>query len=565
MISNQLRKNSKIYFMFNKEKIVIVGYGWVGQANSLALVRMGYPVFYYDVTPPIFRYQKYQDLYRQVSVLNNPLAEDGESTWYIVSVGDRVRENGEQDISLIKNALAALKSIKGKIILRSTVLPQSLKDLPFDYYLPEFLHENHAVDECLNPFYFVIGKRNQFLAEPEFLKEWSLRAKKVFYGTPEQAAYVKYLSNIWNAVRIAFVNEFGSLIREPNTSEDVKEIEKVIDFVLEKRHYLRYGRSFGGHCLPKDLKAFYAAHKSFGKNPVMLEAAFLSNLVQKDREMSRNHLPEWFSSWSDEYRYLNHLTWKKFLWHKFNSLVAVRETRKRLRFITAALAKIIPDRTLEEVREIWDKKARENARYYVNTKTALSKDVNEFDLRESGNYDYERYVAGDPVLVSILNDPVKDRVLEVGCGIGRMTEFFPKHFKKVSGVDISEVMLESAKKRLAHLPEVELKLSNGKTLDFPDNSFHLVFSYQTLQHVSTKELLLQNLKEIHRTLKPGGVAKLHLRTGRGPYKWHWASGVSVDPATAKSMSEAAGFKFVKHEIEDPKSLWVWLEKPKTLV
>ena len=129
-----------------KEKIVIVGYGWVGQANALALTTMGYPVFYYDVTPPVFRYEKYRDLYKQIPALNNPLQRDGQNTWYMVSVGDRVKESGEQDISLIKNALNSLKAAKGKVILRSTILPQSLKDLPFDYYLPEFLHENHAAE-----------------------------------------------------------------------------------------------------------------------------------------------------------------------------------------------------------------------------------------------------------------------------------------------------------------------------------------------------------------------------------------------------------------------------------
>ena len=545
-----------------KEKIVIVGYGWVGQANALALTTMGYPVFYYDVTPPVFRYEKYRDLYKQIPALNNPLQRDGQNTWYIVSVGDRVKESGEQDISLIKNALNSLKAAKGKVILRSTILPQSLKDLPFDYYLPEFLHENHAAEECLNPFYFVIGKRNASVLEPSFLQDWSLRSKKVFRGTPEQASYIKYLSNIWNAVRIAFANEFGNLVRDPGSQEDLAEIEKIIDFVFEKRHYLRYGKSFGGHCLPKDLKAFYTAHKSLGRQPAILEAAFLSNSVHKDKESAYANLPEWFSSWSDEYRYLNHLSWKKFLWHKFNNLLAVRKFRKQLRFVISGLNKTIPDRTLNKVREIWNKKARENARYFVNTKTAASKDVNEFDLRESGEYVYERYVAGDPFLASVLNDPTKDKVLEIGSGIGRMTEFFPKHFKKVSSVDISEAMLESAKKRLMHFPEVELKLSGGRTLDFSDNNFYLVFSYQTLQHIPTKELLSESLKEIYRTLKPGGVAKLHLRTGRGPYKWHWAHGVSVDPIMAKSMSENVGFKFLKHEIEDQKSLWIWLEKPK---
>ena len=57
----------------NKEKIVIVGYGWVGQANALSLAQMGYQVFYYDVTPPVYRYAgKYSELYKKVKTRPAP-------------------------------------------------------------------------------------------------------------------------------------------------------------------------------------------------------------------------------------------------------------------------------------------------------------------------------------------------------------------------------------------------------------------------------------------------------------------------------------------------------------
>ena len=539
------------------EKIVIVGYGWVGQANALALTQMGYPVFYYDIVPPVYKYES--EFYGKVKALPELLEEDGENTWYIVSVGDRVKD-GEQDISLIKKALDNLSSAKGKVVLRSTVLPQSLKSLPFDFYVPEFLHEKHAMEECLHPFYFVIGRKNKKLSEPSFFSKWELNSRKTFRGSPEQASYVKYLSNVWNAVRVAFINEFGNLIQEPADKNKIAEIDDVIDFIFEKRHYLRYGKSFGGHCLPKDLSAFYTMHAKNNGDIPLLQAAFLSNELHKKKELKYRQLPEWFSGWGEEALLLSNLGFQALLWHKFNSLPLIKAYRTKLRFVTTGLNKLIPDRSLEKVREIWNEKAKENARYYVNTKGVRNQDINEFNLRESGNYDYGRYVSGDPILVSILDNPSKDGVLEIGSGIGRMTEFFADHFKKVKGVDISDVMIGGAKKRLAHLPEIDIKLCDGKTLDFPDNNFDLIFSYQTLQHVPTKELLAENLKEVYRTLKPGGVAKLNLRTGRGPYKWHWAHGVSVNPAEAKSLSEAAGFKFLKHQAEDSKGLWVWLEK-----
>lgn len=546
--------------MPNQEKIVIIGYGWVGQANALALTRLGYPVSYYDITPPVHRYaENYKDLYKQVKSLSQPLEKDSDNTWYIVCVGDGVNPDGKQDLSLITKALSGLKSAKGKVILRSTVLPQSLKDLPFDFYVPEFLHEKQAVEECLNPFYFVVGQRNKLVSEPSFLAAWRIRSRKIFKGTPEQASYIKYLSNIWNAVRIAFINEFGSLIQEPVDQRSMLEIEQVIDFIFEKKNYLRYGKAFGGHCLPKDLLAFYSIHKD--KDIRLLRNAFESNELHRKKELNYRYLPQWFSGWDDDRKLIADMGWAAFFWAKLNSWQLVKATRIKLRFVMLAITRLVPNRSLERVREIWNDRARSNARYFVNTKHSKGKDVNEFDLRDSGEADYEKYVASDPLLTRIVKDhPGKPYALEIGCGIGRMTEFFLKDFAEVQGVDISDVMLESAQKRLKEQPRIKFALTDGQKLNLGDNACHFIFSYQTFQHLPTKNSLEQSLKEVYRVLCQGGMAKIHLRTGRGPYKWHWAYGVSVTPAEIKELAENTGFRFLNHQVEDVKSFWVWLEK-----
>ncbi|MDP3999621.1 MAG: class I SAM-dependent methyltransferase [bacterium] len=544
----------------NKEKVVILGYGWVGQANGLSLAQMGYPVFYYDIAPPVFRYaDSHEDLYKKILPLKELLAEDSANTWYVICVGDRVQPDGTQDLSLIKKAMAGLKSAQGGVILRSTVLPKHLGSLDFHFYVPEFLHEKHAVEECLDPHYFVVGRRNAGRKEPSFLSAWQLRAKKVFRGTPEQASHIKYLSNIWNAVRIAFINEFGNLIQEPTDRRSMLEIEQVIDFVFEKKNYLRYGKSFGGHCLPKDLLAFYTAHAE-NKDIHLLKAAFRSNELHKKKERNYSHLPEWFSSWDDDRKMIMNLGFASFVWQKINSWRWIRASRRQLRFVTAVMARLIPDRSLEQVGAIWDSKAKKNARYFVNTKHPKGTDVNEFDIRESGQSDYEKYIAGDSLIAHIVEGADKSQALEIGCGIGRMTEFFPRHFNQVVATDISAEMLNSAKKRLIDSLKVEFRLTDGKTIEAVPNSFDLAFSYQTLQHLPTKEILADKLQEIYRTLKPGGIAKLHLRAGRGLYKWHWAYGISTTPAEAKALSEKIGFKFLNHQAEDSKSFWVWLEK-----
>jgi UDP-glucose 6-dehydrogenase len=277
-------------------QIVVVGFGWVGQANALSLAKRGYPVAFYDPKEPTRHYEKeHASVYAQVRRLTRVTEIDSANTCYIVSVGDRVADDGTQDISLIAGALDSLKGVKGTVVLRSTVLPHLLKDLSFDFYVPEFLHEKYAVDECGTPHFLVIGK-NSDRTEPYFLADWEKSAYKTFRGTPVEASHIKYLSNLWNSVRIAFANEYGDSIRTPDTREDVAAIERVIDFVFDGKFYLRYGRSFGGHCLPKDTRAYIWGQMQRGREMPLLSGAYAANTAHQKLEAS-GVLTEWFSAW----------------------------------------------------------------------------------------------------------------------------------------------------------------------------------------------------------------------------------------------------------------------------
>jgi UDPglucose 6-dehydrogenase len=281
-----------------KEKIVVVGYGWVGQANALALRSMGYSVSYFDPGNPTFHYEaKYSELYKHIPRQSTVLERDSPNTWYIVCVGDRVAEDGVQDISLIEKALDSLEGVAGHVILRSTIIPDSLARLRFDFYVPEFLHEKKAVEECITPYYFVIGRNSDSASEPSFFAKWEEKALRTFRGTPREASHIKYLSNLWNALRIAFTNEFGSTIKEPSSSEAVRDIERVMQFIFEDKGYLRYGRSFGGHCLPKDTRAYARWGKDTDRDVALIESMLISNAAHQIRENKYSDLHEWFSEW----------------------------------------------------------------------------------------------------------------------------------------------------------------------------------------------------------------------------------------------------------------------------
>lgn len=283
------------------EHIVVVGFGWIGQANAISLKQAGFDVMYFDPGDPEHHYKEYASVYSQIKRLASPTERDSVETIYIVCVGDRVSPEGVQDISSIEKALDSLKGVKGKVVLRSTILPDLLEKLHFDFYVPEFLHEKKAVEECGQPYFFVTSqKAGSSREEPSFFALWRERAYKQFHGTPREAAFIKYLSNLWNSVRIAFVNEFGDAIGRPADKEHLQEIERVVNFMFDGKNYLRYGRAFGGHCLPKDTRAF---RNWYGKDvPLPLIAGtYESNERHTELEAKYPLMPEWYSEWPDRH------------------------------------------------------------------------------------------------------------------------------------------------------------------------------------------------------------------------------------------------------------------------
>src|SRR3989344_672424 len=216
--------------------VVIIGLGWVGQANALALIKRGFSVVGYDVKPVnnIYKDPDFKNIRfclpeeKKINITDNAPK--------IVCVNAPTEANGHQNTTHVSTALSfAHKLGGGPVILRTTILPTKLKNFDFDIYLPEFLHEAHAVKEVLNPAYIVVGLRKKKIKLPEFLKKWRESARKNYIGTPEEAAFIKYITNLWNSIRIAHVNEIGNIMRRRKINHN-----KVIDFVFEKKSYLKY-------------------------------------------------------------------------------------------------------------------------------------------------------------------------------------------------------------------------------------------------------------------------------------------------------------------------------------
>jgi len=219
---------------------------------------------------------------------------------------------------------------------------------------------------------------------------------------------------------------------------------------------------------------------------------------------------------------------------------------------------LLPEENIVDSKKKWNKLAKENSRFVIASKKGTS--ITEEEFRVLGTENFNNLVLKDPILLEKLKPYSQKEVLEIGCGIGRMSEFFASNFKNAFGIDISEEMIEQAKKRLAHIKNLNLFATDGMSYPFPDDRFDLVFSYLVFQHMPNKGVVKRNFKEVFRVLKSNGIAKIQIRGGHQPYKWEWFCGPSFDLEEAIKMVTEIGFKIIKTEGEKEKRFWLWLKK-----
>jgi SAM-dependent methyltransferase len=153
----------------------------------------------------------------------------------------------------------------------------------------------------------------------------------------------------------------------------------------------------------------------------------------------------------------------------------------------------------------WDWRARENAKWFINT---FKVDQSDDEFFETGYLDFERVVLNDLPLLTAYRDPKSLRVLEIGCGIGRMTRHLAARFGEVCGVDVSAEMIRLGRDKLRDCENVKLFETNGMDFEgFPDNCFDLIISLHVFQHCPEKRVVSSSVKDGYRVLNRGGIFK----------------------------------------------------------
>lgn len=171
----------------------------------------------------------------------------------------------------------------------------------------------------------------------------------------------------------------------------------------------------------------------------------------------------------------------------------------------------------------------------------------EYWEKEANGSDVARAVC-DPGLERDCYDAIEPylkpgKILEIGCGIGRMIKELSESCKLFTssfyGIDISQSMLDFVKENTSKVDQiVKVKLCSGRSIPYPSFWFDSVYSIAVFQHIDDVGFC-NYIEEAHRVLKPGGIFRFQFVIGdeKAAFSWQRSFGWEMKP-----ILEESGFK-----------------------
>ena len=151
--------------------------------------------------------------------------------------------------------------------------------------------------------------------------------------------------------------------------------------------------------------------------------------------------------------------------------------------------------------EFWDRRAEEDPFYFVD---------NRLDYRDPDLQAF--WTGGERDLSTILERlevgiDSRDEIVEIGCGVGRITRALARRGGSVQALDVSQRMLEHAREHNPELQNVTWVHGDGYSLaPVADASADVCFSHVVFQHIPDPAITLGYVSEMGRVLRPGGWA-----------------------------------------------------------
>ncbi len=303
------------------KRVAVFGTGYVGCVTAACLSRDGHQVIGVDIDT------------EKVAALNegkSPVAEPGleelvaeqvaagrlratedfelairETEIAMIAVGTPSDHAGAVSTAALEKVICSIgQTLRGSdqsytVVIRSTLLPGILETslAPMlaeaaDSALggriricnnPEFLRESIAIRDYDAPPFVVVGAMAGTDADDVMVLYGAIDAEKIVTDT-YTAALLKYGCNAYHALKIGFANEMGALAKA--FGADGQQVMELLcrDTKLNvSKAYLRPGFSFGGSCLPKDVRALTRYAEEQALKISILRSVLPSNQEHLDR------------------------------------------------------------------------------------------------------------------------------------------------------------------------------------------------------------------------------------------------------------------------------------------
>lgn len=223
----------------------------------------------------------------------------------LICVGTPSQPNGALDLAFVRSVCQQIGRALGAkvpphvVVMRSTILPGTMqaevlplleqasgKRAGMDFGVcnnPEFLREGSAVHDFYHPPKTVIGQTDGASGD-RLLQLYEGIEGPVIRTDVATAEMVKYVDNVWHALKVGFANEIGVLSKALGVDGHA-----VMGIFCQDRklnlseYYLKPGFAFGGSCLPKDVRALNYRARSLDVTMPILGSILPSNELQTQR------------------------------------------------------------------------------------------------------------------------------------------------------------------------------------------------------------------------------------------------------------------------------------------
>ncbi len=300
-----------------KEKVLIIGTGYVGLVSGTCFAEMGNNVVCIDIDEkkieglkngviPIFEPGLSQLVIRNYESksleFSTSLAKEINNAYLVfIAVGTPMGDDGSADLQYVVKVAEQIGQLMTKplIVVDKSTVPVGTADLvrktiqeeldkrkvniEFDVVSnPEFLKEGDAINDFMKPDRVVIGAdSDKSIKVMKELYSPFLQSNNQFISMDIRSAEMtKYAANAMLATKISFMNEIANICEL--VGADVNMVKNGIGSDSRIGYsFINPGSGYGGSCFPKDVQALYKIAMENNYTPELIKSVETVNNNQK--------------------------------------------------------------------------------------------------------------------------------------------------------------------------------------------------------------------------------------------------------------------------------------------